>query len=453
MRKGKTKQTIGLFLTAAMALSIIGCSNTEETREQNGIDISNLGNSTDAEETSRTSEAPKEAGDKQNVHTEAAACAVTDFGLRLLQTAIEEAPGLSEEDSEENLGNANKLLSPVSVLSALAMTANGAEGDTLREMESTFGITVSELSAYLADYQRALPESDSYKLCMANGIWFTDNESFAVEDDFLQKNEELFASEIHRVPFDDSTLQEINHWVKDNTDGMIAKILDEIPADAVMYLVNALAFDARWQEPYFEYQVQEGEFTREDGTVQKVQMMYSFEGQYLEDAHGTGFLKYYEDEKYAFVALLPEEGMTVTEYVASLTGEKLREILTNPVNVQVNAAVPKYENEYDIEMGDILQKMGIQGAFDGAKADFSGIGSSTMGNIYISRVLHKTFIAVDENGTKAGAATAVEMKAEGAMEMDMVKEVYLNRPFLYLIMDCEEKLPVFLGIVEAVGEL
>ena len=176
-------------------------------------------------------------------------------------------------------------------------------------------------------------------------------------------------------------------------------------------------------------------------------MMYSEESQYLEDEHAAGFLKYYADRKYAFAALLPEEGMSVAEYVATLDGEKLRNILANPAQLQVNAAIPKYENEYSAELSDILQEMGMVDAFDMARADFSGIGSSSEGNLYISRVLHKTFIAVDERGTKAGAATAVEMKRESAVMEDYIRTVYLDRPFVYLILDCESGIPVFMGIV------
>lgn len=181
-------------------------------------------------------------------------------------------------------------------------------------------------------------------------------------------------------------------------------------------------------------------------------MMYSEENQYLEDEHAAGFLKYYADRKYAYAALLPKEGMSVAEFVATLDGEKLRNILANPTQLQVNAAIPKYENEYSAELSDILQEMGMADAFDMARADFSGIGSSSEGNLYISRVLHKTFIAVDERGTKAGAATAVEMKRESAVMEDYIRTVYLDRPFLYMIVDCEQNLPIFMGTVAGVQE-
>lgn len=150
---------------------------------------------------------------------------------------------------------------------------------------------------------------------------------------------------------------------------------------------------------------------------------------------------------YAFVAMLPNEGITVSQYVDSLTGEHLRELLNNPQDLTVFASIPKFETEYDIEMSKVLQEMGMTDAFDWQVADFSRLGTYNVDgmNICINRVLHKTFISVSEQGTRAGAATAVEMVAEGAAEIIEYKEVVLDRPFVYMLIDCETNLPFFIG--------
>ena len=214
-----------------------------------------------------------------------------------------------------------------------------------------------------------------------------------------------------------------------------------------MYLVNALAFEAQWEKVYDEFQVQEGYFTTEDETRQDVEMMHSQEHYYLEDELATGFIKYYEGREYAFVALLPNEGVSVSQYVENLTGEHLAKLLSDQKDVTVFATMPKFETEYDIEMSEVLQEMGMTDAFDYRVADFSRLGSYNVDgmNICISRVLHKTFISVAEQGTRAGAATAVEMPAYGAMEIPEFKEVVLDRPFVYMIIDCETNLPFFMG--------
>lgn len=364
---------------------------------------------------------------------DAGAAAAADFGVRLFKTSMEEGK--------------NTLISPLSVLYALAMTANGADGATLTQMEKVLGMDVDKLNSYMLAYLDLLPESKDYKMSLANSIWFKDDPNFAVEQSFLQINADYYGAGAYKAAFDEGTRNDINNWVKEHTDGMIPEIIDEIPDEAIMYLVNALAFDAKWADEYEEHQIREGSFTMEDGTRQDVDMMHSEEYTYLEDDLATGFIKYYKDRKYAFVAMLPNEGVTVSQYVDSLTGEHLRELLNNPQDLTVFASIPKFETEYDIEMSEVLQEMGMTDAFDWRVADFSRLGTYNVDgmNICINRVLHKTFISVTEQGTRAGAATAVEMVAEGAMEIVEFKEVVLDRPFVYMLIDCETNLPFFIG--------
>ena len=145
--------------------------------------------------------------------------------------------------------------------------------------------------------------------------------------------------------------------------------------------------------------------------------------------------------------MLPNEGVTVSQYVDSLTGEHLRELLNNPQDVTVFASIPKFETEYGIEMSEVLQKMGMTDAFDWRVADFSRLGTYDVDgmNIFINRVLHKTFISVSEQGTRAGAATVVEMAPGSAAPEIEYKEVILDRPFVYMLIDCETNLPFFIG--------
>lgn len=361
----------------------------------------------------------------------------TDFSLRLFQAVCEEGQNTS--------------VSPLSVLVALSMTANGARGNTLAQMEQVLGMDTQELNRYLHDYMTDLPQGEDGALHLANSIWFTDDKRFTVNPDFLQVNADYYGAGIYQAPFDDTTLQDINRWVDTETDGMIPDILDEIPPDALMYLVNALAFEAEWEEMYQKHQVREGIFTLENGSAQTVEFMYSEEGYYLEDENATGLLKYYKGGTYAFVALLPKEGVRVAEYVDSLTGESLHEMLSNPRLATVQAAIPKFEAEYSTDLVKVLSGMGMEDAFSGRTADLTGLGSSTAGNIFISRVLHKTHITVGEQGTKAGAVTVVETKDAGIPEIIDPKTVYLDRPFVYMLIDTESALPFFMGTMMSVN--
>ena len=308
---------------------------------------------------------------------------------------------------------------------------------------------VENLNGFMLAYLNSLSDQE---LRLANSIWFLDDPSFHVQESFLQTNADYYGADAYKAAFDEATRHDINQWVKEHTDGMIHEIIDEIPQDAVMYLVNAMAFDAKWEQVYQEYQVGEGFFTTEDGNRRMVDLMHGEEHVYLVDDLATGFLKYYQGRRYAFVALLPKEGVSVSAYVDSLTGEHLLELLSNPMRVTVLTAMPKFETEYEIEMGEALQKLGMTDAFSGSVADFSRMGSYDGGNIRISRVLHKTSLSLGEQGTKAGAATAVEMNAEGAMMMDKFQEVILDRPFVYMLIDCETNLPFFMGTAMDLGE-
>ena len=362
----------------------------------------------------------------------------TDFAVRLFKTSAED--------------DKNTLISPLSVMYALAMTANGAEEQTLAQMEAVLGMSIEELNIYLYSYMQDLSQGEKYKLSLANSIWFTEDELFTPNQEFLQINADYYGADIYKAPFDSKTCRDINNWVKDNTDGMIPKILDRISGDAVMYLINAVAFDAEWKDTYEKSQVKNGEFTKEDGSKETVEFMYGTESCYFEDEYATGFMKYYLGYKYAFVAMLPKEGVSVSEYIASLDGQALSDMLLSPKYATVETAIPKFETEYDVDMSGILREMGMTDAFDVYAANFNSIGAYTENNIYIGRVLHKTYISVNEKGTRAGAATIVEMDCGSTMPPEDIKEVYLDRPFVYMLIDCENNVPFFIGTMMDVNK-
>lgn len=335
----------------------------------------------------------------------------------------------------------NSVISPLSVMLALSMTANGANGETLTQMEKVLGdsLDINELNKYLGAFVSNLPSYDKAKMSLANSIWLREN-GLNVNKEFLKINASYYNADAYSVPFNKDTLNDINTWVSNKTDGTIEQMLDNIPNGAVMYLINALTFDAEWEEIYTKDQIYEGEFNGVGGK-QTVSMMNSCESLYLDDGKATGFIKPYA-EGYSFVAILPNEDVSIEDYIALMSGEKFISDLKNAEAGVVNVSMPKFKTEYSIEMSNVLKSLGITDAFDENKADFSGIDSS--GNLFINRVLHKTFINVDERGTKAGAATAVEMRAKGALGMYTVN---LDRPFVYAIIENETNLPMFIGAV------
>lgn len=338
--------------------------------------------------------------------------------------------------------NENLLISPLSVAPALAMAANGAAGKTRAEMlEVLGGHSMEELNAYVGHYLQNLPAGEGAELKMANSIWI--RSGFEVKESFLQKNADYYGAQIYEAPFNRQTIEDINDWVAENTDGMIEEIVEKLDDDTVMQLINALAFEGEWRIPFAAPKVANGYFTDIHGQDSLVPMMRSDEQYWLEDGKATGFLKDYKGNQYRFAALLPEDDVDIYDYIEGLTADGLLETLQSAENTAVGINLPKFSYEYGLELKKLLAEMGMPTAFDAA--DFSGMADE---DLQIGSVLHKTFIEVDEAGTKAGAATDVSMQKYGGSPA--LKTVILNRPFVYMIIDTATNLPVFMGIVASI---
>lgn len=448
---------IFISLSAALLLvSLTGCAQSGRTEEAqrkqdgakqgqaaadeqmkgDGSDVTDLTQDISADGISAGSHADTEGGQ------EAFRMDTADFAIALLQENAKEAEG-------------NIMISPVSVLTALTMAANGAQEDTRSQMLSVLAANqdIDSLNGNLAAWLDGLYDGKDASVKKANSIWFNGNKDmFVVEEDFLKQNKAYYDADIYQAAFDESTVKEINRWVSDKTDGEIGEILDKIPEDAVMYLINATTFEAEWEEVYEKEDVRDGIFVNASGKEETVPMMYSSEHSYIADEMAVGFVKPYK-AGYSFAAILPNEGISPEEYISGLDGEHFLAMLSAAGMEGIDklrVCIPKFCAEYDVEMSEALKTMGMRDAFDMEKADFHGIGTAAdNGNIAIDAVMHKTYIAVDELGTKAGAVSAVAMAA-GAAEVE-VTYVYLNRPFVYAIVENETNIPVFIGVVNTVN--
>ena len=374
--------------------------------------------------------------------------AYADFALRLLceSRAVYEGDGL--------------LVSPLSAMIALAMTANGAEGDTLREMENVLcggmpgGMSIDKLSVELYNYTASLASTDDAKFNMANAIWVTSNPSFSINKNFVNTVTNTFDADIIAADLPNS-IGAINDWAREETFGMIPEILKDGDLDelSVMVLLNALAFDALWASQPSDNSCFEDTFKGIDEKVQKATFMWADCNGYVEGKGVTGIVKNYKNGNYAFLALLPEGD--VYDYAASLEGKDLLKLYDNretaSLGVDVRAKMPHFSYDCSIEMADVLAKMGMPRAFDSGAADFSALGVDTRGNLYISRVIQKTHIDLDNSGTRAAAVTAISIKSEGAiMDLEFYR-VELDRPFIYAIIDTENGLPIFIGVCDNIG--
>ncbi len=368
------------------------------------------------------------------------------------------------KESLANTDGENLLVSPISVLYAMSMCANGADEMTREELmtaliEGRFdgvldwdiGSVQNNLNGYLGSYLNTIAnyEGDPKKkaeLNIANSIWVKNDEKLIVEKKFLETNGKYYNAGVFKSDFDEAARKEINSWIEEHTGGLIKDMLQSLSDDAIMYLINALSFDAEWAETYTDYQVSDDVFYGENGE-ETVSFMYGEEYGYLDDGKAQGFIKPYAGYDYAFVGLLPNDGITVDEYIDGLTGEGLYDMLMNQSDKKVLTSIPQFESESAMSLVETFKRMGVKEAFDFSNANFTRLGSYEDENIAIGNIFHNTYIKVDQLGTKAGAATVVEMVTEGiAEEPEQPKKVYLNRPFIYMIIDVNQNLPLFIGV-------
>ena len=344
-----------------------------------------------------------------------------------------------------------KMISPFSIYTALAMLDNGADAETLAQIDAVLGLTAEERNAYMASWIAKLTGGSAAgaKFTNADSIWIRNSLESYVPKEFLDACAKYYKASVYSTPMDGSTISAVNQWVFDNTMGMIDKILDELSPSASMILLNAIALDAKWADPFkTDYIREDYTFTREDGTTKKVEMMFG-EADYglLENDLATGFTKAYQGGEFSYVALLPKEGVSLTQLTESLKPGIVKELWQTKRSGEVHIGLPKYKEEYTVTLNDALQQLGMKNAFDQDLADFTKLMDYKDGNTFVNSVLHKTFISVDNEGTKAAAVTAILMDTATSIEQPQIFYVTLDRPFVYMIVDADG-LPVFIGTYE-----
>ena len=366
------------------------------------------------------------------------AVTTADFGFKVLKNSL----------GQEK----NALISPVSIMTALAMAANGASGKTLEEMESVLGANIETLN------KNFNPQNyNGNGVSTANSIWFrNDKKRLSVKDTFINTIEKTYGAEWYGKNFDKSTVRDINRWVSQHTDGMINNMLSDIPPEAMIYLVNTVMFDAEWEYPYEKHNVLENRFfVAENGEKQEVTMLASRTNSWMHFGLGKaeGIVRRYTNG-YSFAAILPLEGVSINAALNSFTGSDFVKAV-QPTAVDPTCAtglypidvyLPKFDFECKFTMSDILRDMGMPSAFSFKNADFSNMGTSFGGNIFIGEVYHNTYISLDELGTRAGAATIIEVADATAMPIE-VKTMEFNRPFIYVIFETDTGAPLFIGTV------
>jgi serpin B len=347
------------------------------------------------------------------------------------------------EDHSRNL-----MVSPLSVSLALSMTLNGANGETKTAMQNALGLqglTQDEINQVYLDLVNALKKADpKVVLNIANSIWI--RKGFPVLGSFTDVNKKYFDASVENLDFDQAALNIINSWVNNKTNGKIPTILDKISAEEIMFLINAIYFNGKWQYQFDPSKTSNSEFTLAGGqTVSAPMMKMKKKFAYSEQTGYKALKMPYGRGKFQMVALLPDQGNTPEAVAGQLDPTKwetLTASLANPVEIDV--WFPKFQYSWDIELNQMLSSMGMAIAFSKTSADFSKINADQQ--IFITKVKHKTFIKVDEEGTEAAATTSVGI-GETSMPANPL-EFHANRPFLYVITEEDTGAILFIGKVE-----
>ena len=355
-----------------------------------------------------------------------------------------------------NAGTGNLVLSPFSISLALAMTYAGARGDTESQMAETlhFNLPQAEMHAAFNSPDLALEkkqidldeDQEPMKLNIANAVWAEQTYPFLPE--FLDIVAVNYGAGIHLADFItqfEPARKEINRWVSERTEDRIKDLLPEgvLNTNTRMVLVNAIYFKADWLSQFDADSTHEAPFHLLDGTESTVDIMH--DGMYIPHMQGNGFQAIelaYAGNTAAMEIIVPDQG-NFENFDSSFNKEKYDEILSGMQPASVQLGLPKFEFDRDFSLSDVLKNMGMADAFEGDKADFSGMTGDR--DLFIGEVIHKAFVAVDEEGTEAAAATAVIMEATGAPVFDIILQI--DRPFIFIIRDTVNGQILFIGRV------
>ena len=344
----------------------------------------------------------------------------------------------------------NIFISPLSISIALAMTLNGASGETEQAMANTLhlqGLDSKAINPGYAGLRQALQVADpKVILTIANSLWARQDVPF--KQDFLQRNTQFFGAEVSTLDFTDpNTLTTINQWVNTNTNGKITKILDEINLDMVLFLINAIYFKGTWQTEFDPSRTRDGTFYLATGDEKQIPIMtrtgdYPYYENY--EAEFQAISLPYGDGRMSMYIFLPYPESDLNTFLDSLNTENWESWVSQLREQEVFLSMPKFKLEYEKTLNNSLQSLGMGIAFAPGLADFSQMADlEALGkNLYIGEVLHKAVVEVNEEGTEAAAVTSVGIRATSAPPAFMA-----NRPFFFAIRDNETKTVLFMGTV------
>jgi serpin B len=378
-----------------------------------------------------------EASASRTIMNSRLVAANNEFGFNLFNQLVREG------------ANRNAFYSLLSVATALAMTYNGAAGETERAMARALkldGMSLAEINQASAELLKSLKSSDpKIELNIANSLWARQGINF--KEDFLSRNRQFFGAEVATLKFSDpQALARINGWVNANTKGKIPKIIDRINAQQVMFLINAVYFKGLWQQKFDKALTRNETFHLLGGRQKPVPMMSQ-----------SGSYRYLRGDRFQAVSLpygkggvslylfLPDKDSSLSDFLKSLNYQKWEHWTNSFRNTPGDVKIPRFKLDYERTLNDALKVLGMEVAFSAGRADFSGM--SERRDLFISEVKHKAVVEVNEEGTEAAAATSVGISVTSVRPTPQRFNFIADRPFLMVIRDQQSGAVLFMGAV------
>ena len=360
-----------------------------------------------------------------------------DFTFNLYR-AINDA----QEEKESNI------TSPLSVTYVMGMLNGGAAGKTEEEITNVLGFgdgNKAAINAYCQALIQQAPLADpSVTLQIANIV--AANEDVVLEDAYKKNMNDYYEAEVASLDFlEPSSLDYLNDWCNEKSQGMIPKIIDQLNPETKLVLMNAIYFKATWTEKFDEQDTKDETFTKADGTTATIPMMYrNALIQYgANDLFSSVCLPFGSGDKYRMYVLLPSEGKTVDDVVKVLTNDYWEK--NRPTgSAIVDLKLPRFKTNSDIRLNELISQLGAPSMFDGEKADFAEI-SKNYKNLFVSLMKQKAAIEVSEEGTKTSAVTVAMMESTAAPMDYKTVNFHANRPFVYLIQEWDTRAIFFIG--------
>lgn len=344
-------------------------------------------------------------------------------------------------------GENNVFLSPTSIAVALAMTLNGARNETAAQMQEVLrlqGLDSQDVNEGLFAISSLLQHADKkVEVRLSNALWA--NKDVTIDEQFIRDNKEYFGAMLANMDFSSpDTVETINGWVSESTNGKIAKILEgPIDPQTILFIMNAIYFEGSWQKPFKASNTQQETFYGLSGDKTVAMMHQSESFRYGEPGGGQMIYLPYGDGDLGMYVYLPGEGASVSGTIANLDAKTWDEWTKGLSESQGSIALPRFRLEYDTYLKNVLTAMGMPDAFSDTDADFSGIAEGAS----IKDIRHKAFVDVDEKGTRAAALTSVEMRATAVEDPQKPFSMTVDRPFLFAIAQERTGTILFMGSV------